>query len=207
MVLGLGAAVYGVQAVLRARAEETEGRAEVVLATATSRLSWFGSHLLCAGGGATVLVLAGATAVGAAAAPNSGVTFTQTLASSLVQLPAVLTVTAAAALLVGLLPRLSMLGWALVGVMFLVSLWGPILNLPEAVLDVSPFATPSRTCPVGMSSHCRWWSWWSWPRRCSPPAPSASAAATSASATRSNRGSAPRQSTARRARSRDRFKL
>ena len=139
MVLGLGAAVYGVQAVLRARAEETEGRAEVVLATATSRLSWFGSHLLCAGGGATVLVLAGATAVGAAAAPNSGVTFTQTLASSLVQLPAVLTVTAAAALLVGVLPRLSVLGWALVGVVFLVSLWGPILNLPEAVLDVSPF--------------------------------------------------------------------
>ena len=81
MVLGLGAAVYGVQAVLRARAEETEGRAEVVLATATSRLSWFGSHLLCAGGGATVLVLAGATAVGAAAAPDSGVTFTQTLAA------------------------------------------------------------------------------------------------------------------------------
>ena len=38
-----------------------------------------------------------------------------------------------------MLPRLAVLGWALVGVVFLVALWGPILNLPEAVLDVSPF--------------------------------------------------------------------
>lgn len=138
-VLGLGAAAYGVQSVLRAHAEETSGRAEAVLATATSRWSWLLSHLVCAVVGSGVLVLAGAAAVGATAAITATVSFPETLASSLVQLPAVWVVTGVAALLVGCLPRLSVLSWAVAGIVLIISLWGPILNLPESVLDVSPF--------------------------------------------------------------------
>lgn len=138
-VLGLGAAAFGVQAVLRAHAEETQGRAEAVLATATSRWSWLSSHLLLAVVGSGVLVLTGAAAVGTTAALTVTVTFTQTLASSLVQLPAVWVVTGVAALLVGCLPRLSVLSWAVAGIVLIISLWGPILNLPESVLDLSPF--------------------------------------------------------------------
>ncbi|HEY7859750.1 MAG TPA: ABC transporter permease [Candidatus Nanopelagicales bacterium] len=138
-VLGLGAAAYGVQAVLRARTEETEGRAEAVLAAAVSRWSWLGGHLLCAVVGSGVLVLVGAAAVGATAALTGSVAFSQTFASSLVQLPAVWVVTGVSALLVGLLPRLSVLSWVVAGIVLVISLWGPILNLPDSVLDISPF--------------------------------------------------------------------
>ena len=42
------AAAYAVSSVLRARAEEAAGRAEPVLATATSRSAWLGSHVTVA---------------------------------------------------------------------------------------------------------------------------------------------------------------
>ena len=59
-MLALLAAAYGVTSALRARAEETSGRAEPVLATATSRSAWLGSHLTVAlAGSALVLVAAG----------------------------------------------------------------------------------------------------------------------------------------------------
>lgn len=138
-LLGLGAAAYGVQAVLRAHTEEAQGRAEAVLATAASRWSWLRAHLVCALAGSGVLVLVGAAAVGTTAALTSTVTFGQALASSLVQVPAVWVVTGVAALLVGCLPRWSVLSWAIAGFVLVVSMWGPILNLPDAVLDVSPF--------------------------------------------------------------------
>lgn len=45
VMAALLAAAFGVIAVLRARGEETSGRAEPVLATATSRNSWLSSHV------------------------------------------------------------------------------------------------------------------------------------------------------------------
>ena len=44
-VAALLAAAYGVTSVLRARAEETSGRAEVVLATPASRWTWLAGQL------------------------------------------------------------------------------------------------------------------------------------------------------------------
>jgi ABC-2 type transport system permease protein len=38
-----------------------------------------------------------------------------------------------------LLPRLSVLSWVVAGIVLVISLWGPILNLPDSVLDISPF--------------------------------------------------------------------
>lgn len=138
-MLALVAAVYGVQAVLRARSEESDGRAEALLAAGVSRRHWLGGHLLGATAGATLLMLVGASAVGITAAATSSVTIGQTVGGSLVQLPAIWVVVGVAALLVGVLPRLSVLGWAVAGLVVLVSLWGEVLNLPDAVLDVSPF--------------------------------------------------------------------
>ena len=46
--LAVFASAYGMQAVLRLRAEETALRAEPVLATAVSRSAWFASHLVVA---------------------------------------------------------------------------------------------------------------------------------------------------------------
>jgi ABC-2 type transport system permease protein len=60
VMAALLAAAFGVIAVLRARGEETSGRAEPVLATATSRNSWLGSHVTVAlVGSALIMVTAG----------------------------------------------------------------------------------------------------------------------------------------------------
>ena len=47
-IQALLAAAYAVSSVLRARSEEAAGRAEPILATATSRASWLGSHVTVA---------------------------------------------------------------------------------------------------------------------------------------------------------------
>lgn len=65
---GLIAAGSAVSAVLRLRSEETSGRAEPVLATATARISWGLSHLSIAAGG-TVPILAATGLVRAWATP------------------------------------------------------------------------------------------------------------------------------------------
>ena len=54
LLAGLGAAGYAMSAVLRLRAEETDGLAEPVLATATGRISWALCHVAVAVFGAAV---------------------------------------------------------------------------------------------------------------------------------------------------------
>ena len=60
---GIVASAYGIQVVMRLRAEETGLRAEPVLATAVGRLRWAMSHIVIALAGTTLLmVLVGAGA-------------------------------------------------------------------------------------------------------------------------------------------------
>ena len=54
-------------------------------------------------------------------------------------LPALLVMIAVAALLVGMLPKLSNLGWVALAVTFVVAMFGPILDLPKWVMRISPF--------------------------------------------------------------------
>jgi ABC-2 type transport system permease protein len=139
---GMLAAVYGVQASLRMRAEETEFRVEPLLATATSRWRWIASHLVFALlGSAALLVVAGLTTglghglrVG-----NVGGELPRVLGAALAQLPAAWLVTTLAVVLFGLLPRLSTAAWAIVAVILLLTWFGPVIRLPQAILDVSPF--------------------------------------------------------------------
>jgi ABC-2 type transport system permease protein len=61
------------------------------------------------------------------------------LGYSLVYLPGVLALAAGAVALVGLLPRMTMLVWAWVGVTFVVGWLGSLLSLPSWVSGLSPF--------------------------------------------------------------------
>jgi ABC-2 type transport system permease protein len=61
------------------------------------------------------------------------------LGACLVQLPAVWVIGGAAVLLHGVLPRAAMAAWGVAGAALLIGWVGPALNLPQAVLDVSPF--------------------------------------------------------------------
>ncbi|WP_410671902.1 ABC transporter permease [Amycolatopsis sp. cmx-4-68] len=133
-LFGLATAGYAVQSTLKLRAEETAGRAEPVLATATGRLGWALAHLTFALlGPALVLAITGwatglAYGSGAALVP-----------AALAQLPAVWVLTGLAAALIGFLPRFATAAWGLLAAFLLLSLVGSALQWNETVLGISPF--------------------------------------------------------------------
>ncbi|GAA2753850.1 polyketide antibiotic transporter [Amnibacterium kyonggiense] len=140
VLVGLLAAAAGVQAMLRAREEEASGRAEALLAGPVSRL-----RLLAAWGAvavgtvvAVLLVSAAAVAAGTLGQGRSDAVGERVL-QTLVQAPSALALTAVAALLVGLLPRLAVLGaWVVFGAAALIGLFGGILDLPADLVRFSP---------------------------------------------------------------------
>jgi ABC-2 type transport system permease protein len=142
--IGLLAAGYAVQAILRLRSEEAELRAEPVLATTVSRVGWAGSHLLVAAVGAAVVLASGGLVAGLAHGLRSGDVAGQlprVLGAAMVQLPAVWVLAALGAALFGLLPRLVVgATWAILGVVLAVTMFGEPLQLSQWLLDLSPFA-------------------------------------------------------------------
>ncbi|HEY3002479.1 MAG TPA: ABC antibiotics transporter [Kribbellaceae bacterium] len=141
---GMAAAVYVVQVLLRMRAEEADGPLEPVLATAVSRFRWAAGYAVTAFAGATALVLLFATGAGLAAGGVLGDPAGQAgalIAAGLVQLPGVLVIGAVVIAAVGVLPRLAAsVSWGLLMASILVGpLFGPGLDLPQWVQDVSPF--------------------------------------------------------------------
>ena len=142
--IGMLAAGYAVQATLRLRAEEAELRAEQVLATATPRTGWAGSHLVVAAVGSAVVLAVGGLLAGLAHGLRSGDLageLPRVLGGALVQLPAVWVMAAVGAALFGLLPRLVVgATWAVLAGVLFVTMFGEPLQLSQLVLDVSPFA-------------------------------------------------------------------
>ncbi|MFB7056966.1 ABC transporter permease [Streptomyces vinaceus] len=135
-MLGMIAALYIVSAVLRLSGEESGQRAEPLLANAVGRLRWAGGHLAVAfGGSALILLLAG---LGLGIGHGEGVA--AAVGATLAQLPAVWVIGALAALLHGAAPRYAVAAWAVAGGALTLGWIGPALNLPQAVLDLSPFA-------------------------------------------------------------------
>jgi ABC-2 type transport system permease protein len=140
--VGAVAGAAGVQAMLRLREEEADGRFENVLAEPRSRVNWTLSFAAVAA--LTVIITLGATALASAlgflstAHPESGWT---AAGSALVQIPAALVFVGVTALLVGLLPRAAVgLGWGVYGVLLVVGLFAKLLNLPDWLARVSPIS-------------------------------------------------------------------
>ncbi|OMI39112.1 ABC transporter permease [Streptomyces sparsogenes] len=142
-ILGVVITVQAVGAVLRLRSEETDQRAEPLLANAVSRLRWAASHLVIAYLGPAVILLAGGLAAGVvygAASDDLGGQLPRVLGAALSQLPAVWVVTSVVVFLFGLLPAATTsLGWGVVGVVVALGWLGPALDAPQSVLDISPF--------------------------------------------------------------------
>lgn len=143
MTLALIGTAFGVLAALRARGEETSGRAEPVLATATSRAAWLASHLIVAAVGSAVVLAAagfgeglayGLTVSDAGQAPRM-------VGVALAYLPAVLLVTAVAVLAIGWLPRAATaLAWTMVGYCAVIALFAESFEIPGWLRRGSPFA-------------------------------------------------------------------
>jgi ABC-2 type transport system permease protein len=142
-LLGLVAAAYAVSVVLRLRAEEADGRSELVLTTPVSRLRWGSTHLLVTAVATAAVLLAGGLGMGlgyglAISAP--GTQLPRLLGAALVQVPASLAVAGVAAAVVGVLPRWSVpAAWTAVAICGFIGVFGPAINLSQWVLDISPF--------------------------------------------------------------------
>jgi ABC-2 type transport system permease protein len=146
-IQALLAAAYAVSSVLRARTEEASGRAEPVLATATGRAAWLGGHVTVALGGSGLLVVrsGAATALVRAASSGDAAAFGRLFAASLAYVPAVWVVAGVAVAAVGALPRAAAaLAWGTVAYVVVVTMFGPGLNWPGWVSDLSPFSWTPR---------------------------------------------------------------
>jgi ABC-2 type transport system permease protein len=141
-IAGILAAAAGIEAVLRLRAEEAEGRAELLLAVPTSRFRWLGSTLAVAVFTTTAAaVAAGASAavvlaLGQAGGSSPGTVF----ASALAHIPAALVFPAVTLLVFALAPRWSSAaGWGALGAALVLGQFGELLGLPAWLQDLSPF--------------------------------------------------------------------
>lgn len=163
VLLSVFAGVYGVTAVLRARGEETSGRAEPVLATRVSRWRWLGSHVAVAGVGTAALLLAigAGLGIGHAAATGDPGQVPRLVGVAFVNAPAAAAPVALAVGGFGLVPRLAAAAaWTLVGVVLVVAIFDDIADLPEWLRRLSPYThTPfapvepvTATPPVALSA-------------------------------------------------------
>jgi ABC-2 type transport system permease protein len=146
------AAAYGISAASRLRAEEVEGHAEPVLATATTRTRWATSHYAVALGGAALLMVLAGLSIGtsASAALGDWSQLGRVLVAALVQIPAVWVVTSLVLVLFGWLPRWTAAVWGLLAAFVVVGEFGALWKLPAWVMDISPLRH-APTLPVSSS--------------------------------------------------------
>ena len=140
-ILALVGAAFAIQAVLRIRSEETNTRAELVLATSVSRARFAASHLwMSFGGTVAILALTGAAfGVSDAVVTSDADAIWQSFVGMLVFAPAVWLLAGFTMALIGTVPRASTWSWALLGLCFVIGFFGQLLGLPQWAEDLSPF--------------------------------------------------------------------
>jgi ABC-2 type transport system permease protein len=151
-LMGLFTAAYAVQGVLRMRGEETAQRLEPLLAAPVARRRWALAQLAVTAAGTVVLLAVTGLCVGLTHGLRVNDVSGQVprlTAAALVQVPAVWVIAAVAVLLFGFAPRAVPSGWGVLAVCVLLGQVGPLLKLPQAVMDVSPFThTPKLPGPA-----------------------------------------------------------
>ncbi|WP_246012131.1 ABC transporter permease [Myceligenerans xiligouense] len=134
-------AAYGIVMALRPKAEEAAGRAEIALARPLGRTRWFGSQIVVAAVGTTVLLAVTVYALwgGAASVGWDDQTFEQYSEAVAGYLPAVLLFLTFAAAVFAWLPRATGVGWFLIAYTFMIGVFGEAMDLPDWADYISPF--------------------------------------------------------------------
>ncbi|GAA2092782.1 exporter of polyketide antibiotics [Microlunatus panaciterrae] len=153
-ILAIIAAVFGIQVLMKFLTEETEYRAEPVLAAAVSRPQLMASHVVIAlAGPALVLVLGGLVLALTAQATGTEVSVHDLVLQSVVEVPALWILVGVGMVVVGVHPAARLAAWVGVVATFGLTILGPSLNLPGWLLDVSPL----RHVPNVTAEAVDWW--------------------------------------------------
>ncbi|MFI8423757.1 ABC transporter permease [Streptomyces sp. NPDC085479] len=148
-LIGIIAAVGGVQTMLKVRSEELDDRVEPLMAGAVTRPSYLGANILAALAGPTLGVLVAGTVISLiAGTADIGVSIGDVLLQTLATVPAVWTATAVSVAVIGARPQVKLAAWAGVLASFVLTLLGPTFGLSDWVLGISPFwHIPKVTAP------------------------------------------------------------
>ena len=122
----------------------------MVLAGSVSRSRWLFSHVTCAvlGTGALLLLAGLTTGLGYALVSGEGGKVGPIVGAALAQVPATLALAGFVVLAVVAVPRwASALAWAALAFCLVLGQIGELLELPQAVMDLSPF-THAPTAPA-----------------------------------------------------------
>ncbi len=139
--IGVFAAAYGISTMLRLSTEETSWRADLVLSTSVGRLRWMANQLLLAMGGCAALMVFCGLSLGMIDAARTGAatTVSDDLLGAVARIPAAWVLIGVTSALYGLTRRAGPLAWAALVGTFLTSEFGPLLDIPQWVRDLSPF--------------------------------------------------------------------
>ena len=139
-LVGIIAAVPGIQIMVKVRTEESADRVEPVLAGAITRTRYYAANTVLALATSTGCVLIAGTVISSlAASADIGVGFGDTMWQSVATIFAVWTVTAVSVAVIGARPHVWIAAWLGVLVAFVLTLLGPTFKLWDWVLAISPF--------------------------------------------------------------------
>lgn len=141
LLIGLLAAAFAIGSALHAKSDEDTGRIEMLLATGLSRTRYLAGGVVITVLGSLLALMAGAVGlIVAYALVTSDTSRTGDFLLGGVQLIApVLVLSALTRLLYGLRAPLGLLGWAALTFCTVAMFLGPALQLPDWLLDLSPF--------------------------------------------------------------------
>lgn len=144
LVIAIGAILCSVpvlQALLRLRAEETEGRAGPLLSTPVSRVRWALSSVLVSliAAVSTLTFFGLGMGLGAGLAMSDMTWVGAAINAALNYLPAIMVLLGVGLLLFGAFPKQSAATWALVVYSIIVMYFGGLLDLPQWAKNLSPF--------------------------------------------------------------------
>ncbi|MBT7428910.1 MAG: hypothetical protein HN783_03770, partial [Ilumatobacter sp.] len=140
-MLAFIASGFAISSVLRLRSEEAATRADWILATPTARHTWAMSHLVVATVGVTAIMAVSGVATGVGFALVSGDVgqIARIVAGALVLTPALWVLCGVTTLLIGYSRHAANAAWAVLAALVVIGLFGPLLELPQWVRNLSPF--------------------------------------------------------------------
>ncbi|MEN0085960.1 MAG: hypothetical protein AAGC66_14445 [Leifsonia sp.] len=142
-IVGVLAAACAVQAVIRLRQEEASGSAETLMSTPLGRIRWLMSFVAVGAIAIVAVLLAAALASGlsAVASGQPSSTVGDSFAAAAAQLPVALVYLGVLTLVFVLLPSWTIpVSWSVLGLGAFIGLFGGLIDLPDGVRHLSPFA-------------------------------------------------------------------